>query len=174
MGFFFIQTVLVVLAALLVGLPVLTLAHELGHGVAAAVLVGGRVTVVQGPAPSRLRIAVWRLDLRLRGPVGPHRVWVGWALWGPHPALWRHALATAAGPVSSALSSAACLYAGFELHGALRLFFLLLALAAACQLLSSGVPVRYGRYFGAFAGEASDGLRVRRLIEGRPEPAPQV
>jgi len=163
---------LVFAAAFLGGLPVLTLLHELGHAVTAAALVGGRATVVQGPAPARLQVSVWRLDLRVHGPVGPHRVWVGWALWGPHPDRRRHALATAAGPAVSALSSGLCAFGLAETDGLAQLFLLVLALAAAFQTLSSGLPVRYGRRFGSFAGEASDGLRVRRLLEGRPEPAP--
>jgi hypothetical protein len=53
-----------------------------------------------------------------------------------------------------------------------RLLLVLLATASTLQALSSGLPVRYGRRFGSFAGEASDGLRVRRLLEDRPEPTP--
>jgi hypothetical protein len=164
----------VLAAAFLAGLPVLTLVHELGHALAAAALVGGRVTVVQGPAPARIHVTLWRLDLRLHGPVAPHRTWVGWALWGPHPQRWRHGVATAAGPAASALSSAFCAAGAFGTAGAARLFLVVLALAAACQALTSGVPVRYGRRFGSFGGEASDGLRIRRLIEGRPEPMPSA
>jgi hypothetical protein len=161
-------------AALLVGMPLLTLVHELGHGIAAALAVGGRVTIVQGRAPARLRVRVWRLDLRLRGPVAPHRVMVGWALWGPHPDPRRHALAIAAGPVASALSAAACAGAAFGAAGAPRLLLVLLAFGAALQTLSTSVPCRYGRWFGGYAGEASDGLRIARALRGRPEPAPTL
>ncbi|HET8527534.1 MAG TPA: hypothetical protein VFL60_01390 [Gaiellaceae bacterium] len=157
--------------ALLVGMPLLTLVHELGHGLVAAVAVGGRVTIVQGPAPARLRVRVWRLDLRLRGPVAPHRVMVGWAFWGPHSDPRRHALANAAGPLTSALSAAAC-GAGAYLTGGLgQLLLLLLGLAATLQTLSTSVPCRYGRWFGSYAGEASDGLRIARALRGRRGPA---
>jgi hypothetical protein len=162
----------VVAAAYLAGLPALTLVHELGHAIAAVALVGGRATVVQGPAPARLQLSVWRLDLRLHGPVGPYRVWVGWAFWGPHPQRWRHAIATAAGPAASAASALLCGFGTIATGGAAHLFLLVLTFAALSQTLSSGMPCRYGRRFGEFGGEASDGLRIRRLIEGRPEPAP--
>lgn len=160
--------------ALLVGMPLLTLVHELGHGLAAALAVGGRVTIVQGPAPARLRLRVWRLDLRLRGLVGPHRVMVGWALWGPHPSPRRHAIAIAAGPAASAVSALACGTGAFLVEGAARLLLVLLGLAATLQTLSTSVPCRYGRWFGSYAGEASDGLRIARALRGRPEPAPQI
>lgn len=169
-----LETSVLVVLAVVAGIPALTLVHELGHAVAAALAVGGRVTVVQGPAPARLRVRVWRLDLRLRGPVAPHRVMVGWAVWGPHPAAWRHAVATAAGPAASALSTAACAFGALETRGLLHLFLVFVGLAAALQTLSSGLPVRYGRWFGSYAGEASDGLRLRRILAGRPEPAPTV
>lgn len=161
-------------AVVLAGMPALTFVHELGHALAAAVVVGGRATLVQGPAPARLRLSVWRLDLRLHGPVPPHRVMVGWALWGPHPQAWRHAVATAAGPAASALSAGACLLGVAETGGFVHLSLLLLLPAATLQTLSSALPVRYGRWFGSYAGEASDGLRIRRLLQGAPEPAPLV
>jgi hypothetical protein len=159
---------------LLVGMPLLTLVHELGHGLAAAILVGGRVTIVQGPAPARLRVRVWRLDVRLRGPVSPHRLMVGWAVWGPHPDARRHAVAILAGPLASALSAAACVAGAALTGGGSQLLLILLALEAGFQTLSTALPVRYGRWFGAYAGEASDGLRVARALRGDPEPAPIV
>jgi hypothetical protein len=169
-----LESLIVLVTALLAGMPALTFVHELGHAIVAALLVGGRVTIVQGPAPARFRFSVWRLDFRLRGPVAPHRVMVGWALWGAHPGVRRHALATAAGPFTSGVLAAACLAGSIEAGGAIGLLLLLLAFASAFQMLSSGLPVRYGRWFGAFAGEASDGLRIRLLLQGRPEPAPRI
>jgi hypothetical protein len=167
-----LQIVGIVSIALLVGMPVLTLVHELGHGIAAALAVGGRVTIVQGPAPARVHVRVWRLDVRLRGLVAPHRVMIGWALWGPHPDPRRHALAIAAGPLTSAGCAGLLVWGAHAAHGGLRLGLVLLALEAAFQTLSTSVPCRYGRWFGAYAGEASDGLRVARALRGRPEPTP--
>lgn len=160
--------------ALVVGVPLLTLVHELGHAIAAAVLVGGRVTVVQGSPPFRVSFSIWRLDIRLRGPVAPHRGMVGWALWGSHPSPRRQALATIAGPLTSLGSTFACLGGAAETGSAPRLLLVYLALASALQTLSSGLPLRYGRWFGQFGGEASDGLRTRRLLQGRPEPPPPI
>jgi hypothetical protein len=159
-------------AVYLVGLPLLTLVHEVGHAATAALLIGGRVTVVQGPAPPRFQLSIGQFDLRLRGIVAPHRVWVGWAFWEPHGNRRRHALATAAGPLASAACAAACAYGGLHTTGLLAELLWLLALGAGSQLLSTGLPVRYGRFFGSYAGEASDALRVRRILAGKPEPDP--
>lgn len=169
-----LEPTLVALLALVIGVPLLTLVHELGHGVAAAFVVGGRATIVQGKAPFRIACSIWRLDVRLHGPTAPHRGMVGWALWGPHPSARRQALATIAGPLTSLVSTLACLGATAETASASRLFFVYLTLVSALQTLSSGLPVRYGRWFGGFAGEASDGLRVRRLLQGTPDPPPEI
>ncbi len=169
-----LHLVVVLLAVGLVGMPLVTLLHELGHAVAAALAVGGRVTVVQGPAPSRLTVSIWRLDLRLHGPIAPHRGMIGWALWGPHPARWRHALAMVAGPLVSGLCAAGCLLGAGDVPALWRSALDLLAVASTLQMLSSGLPLRYGRWFGSYAGQASDGLRIRRLLQGSAEPRPQV
>jgi hypothetical protein len=164
----------VLLAVTLVGMPVVTLLHELGHAVAAAIAVGGRVTVFQGPAPARLTVSIWRLDLRLHGPIAPHQGMIGWAMWGPHQARWRHAVAMAAGPLVSGLCAAGCLLLAPHVPSLPGSALELLAGASTLQTISSGLPLRYGRWFGRYAGEASDGLRIRRLLQGRPEPRPQI
>lgn len=169
-----LEPMLVAALALVVGVPLLTFVHELGHGIAAAVFVGGRVTIVQGPAPFRVSFSVWRLDIRLHGPVAPHRGMIGWALWGSNPSPRRQALATVAGPLTSLGSTLACLGGVAETGSATRLFLAYLTLASTLQAISSGLPLRYGRCFGQFAGEASDGLRLRRLLQGRPEPPPPM
>ena len=169
-----LQMLLVLLAVTLVGMPVVTLLHELGHAVAAALAVGGRVTVVQGPAPARLTASIWRLDLRLHGPIAPHQGMIGWAMRGPHQARWRHAVAMAAGPLVSGLCAAGCLFAAGSVPSLWRSALDLLAGASTLQMLSSGLPLRYGRWCGEYAGQASDGLRIRRLLQGNPEPRPQL
>lgn len=169
-----LQMLLVLLAVTLVGMPVVTLLHELGHAVAAALAVGGRVTVVQGPAPARLTVSIWRLDLRLHGPIAPHQGMTGWAMWGPHQARWRHAVAMAAGPLVSGLCAAGCLFGAGNVPPLWRSALDLLAGASTLQMLSSGLPLRYGRWCGEYAGQASDGLRIRRLLQGSPEPRPQL
>ena len=169
-----LQPFFVMLVVLLVGMPLVTLLHELGHAVAAALVVGGRVTIVQGPAPARLVFSVWRFDFRLHGPIAPHQGMVGWAMWGPHPKAARHAIAIAAGPLVSGLCAAACLFGAADVSSLWRTALDLLAGLSTLQMLSSGLPVRYGRWFGSYAGEASDGLRIRRLLQGSPEPRPQI
>lgn len=161
-------------AVLLVGMPVVTLLLELGHAVAASLTVGGRVTVVQGPAPARVTASLWRLDLRLHGPTAPHQGMVGWAMWGPRRERWRHAVPMAAGPLVSGLCAAGFLLAAPHVPAPVGHSLELLAGASTLQALSSGLPIRYGRWFGSYAGQASDGLRIRRLLQGSPEPRPQV
>lgn len=168
-----IQLFVASIVVLLVGMPLVTLLHELGHAVAAALAVRGRVTVVQGPAPARLRFSVWRLDFRLHGPIAPHQGMVGWAMWGAHRARWRHAVAYAAGPLASGACAAGCLLGAGDVPPLWATALELLAVLSALQMLSSGLPLRYGRWFGSYAGEASDGLRFRRLLQGRPEPRPE-
>lgn len=168
-----LKLLVVVLVVLLVGVPLVTFLHELGHAVVAALAVGGRVTVVQGPAPARLVFSIWRFDVRLHGPVRPYQGMVGWAIWGPHPDGRRHALALAAGPLVSGLCASACLLGAYEVSSQ-RLLLGLLAVAATLQTLSTALPLRYGRWCGVYAGEASDGLRIRRALRGTPERAPVI
>lgn len=158
------ETVFLVAVALLAGVPLLTLLHELGHAVVAAVAVGGRVTVLQGPEPRPFELPLWRIDLRLHGPVAPHQAWIGWARWSPASSPPRHALALAGGPAVSALASGLCLFGAGRVDGAARWILLALALDASAQFLSSSLPVRYPAFAGAYAAHASDGLMIRRLL----------
>lgn len=164
-----------VLVAFCVGAPLLTLLHELGHGIAALLAIGGRVTVTQGPAPARLELSLGRLDLRLRGPVAPHHGWIGWAFWEAHPQRRRLAAACAGGPLASAACAAACFYGFVGTSGPVHVLLFLLGGSAGGQMLSSGLPVRYGRWFGQYGGVASDGLNVLLLLFARAAaPAPVV
>jgi hypothetical protein len=147
-----------------VGIPVVTLVHEIGHGVAAAFAVGGRVRIQQGPEPRRLRASVWRLDLELRGVVAPHRGWIGWALWSDAQSPRRAAVAFAGGPIASALCVLGCLAAATAATGVVHVLLLVLAIDSACQLVSTSLPVRYPSFAGTYAGHTSDGLAIKRLL----------
>lgn len=170
----FVTFVVLVALLLTIAMPTLTFVHELAHAVVAAALIPGPVTLVQGPSPARLRLRWGTLDVRVRGPVAPHQGMVGWAVWSASDDPWRHAAATAAGPMASAASAVAAASGAVLAGGIPGELLWLIAAAATLQALSSGLPVRYGRWFGAYAGEASDGLRVRQLMRGTPEPAPVV
>jgi hypothetical protein len=169
-GTFVVMVVLLVAVAF----PLLTLIHEFGHALVAAVLIGGSVVVVQGPSPPRVRFSLVRLDVRLRGPSSVRGSTVGWTVWGPHPDTWRHVAATAAGPLTSLVCLAAAVEGAAALHGAPSQFLRLVMVAEAVSVVFTVLPVRYGRLFGAYAGHASDGLRIRQLLRGTPEPAPTV
>jgi hypothetical protein len=168
----FVSELLTLFAAVFVGWPLLTIVHELAHGIVARLLIGGRVVVVQGPGRPRLRLVVRGLDVRLQGLVLPQRAFVGWARWGAHRDTWRHIAATAAGPVASAACVLLALASAVRFGGDARLFLDVVVPAAVLQTASTSLPVRYGRAFGTYAGQASDALRIRRLLEGEPESLP--
>lgn len=162
----------IVVLALLVGIPLLTFVHELGHAVAAIAAIGGRVTVVQGPEPFRYRPSVGRFDLRLHGMTAPHRAWVGWARWERDASPRRHAVALAGGPLASLLAAIGCAVGSLTTYGPAHWIFFALAVDAAAQLTSSALPVRYPSFSGEYAGVASDGLKIRHLLSGAALPPP--
>lgn len=168
-----IDSVILIAVVLVVGIPFLTVVHELGHALVAVVAVGGRVTVVQGPEPVRARVSIGRLDLRLHGLPLPHQTWVGWAHWDESAPPRRQALALAGGPAASLLSAAGCFACALAMGGTGRVILFALAIDAACQLTSTSLPVRYPAFSGAYAGYASDGFQIRALLTGAaPHPDP--
>jgi hypothetical protein len=154
-------------AVVVVGIPLLTVVHELGHALTAAAVVGGRPVVLQGPEPRRFELSLWRVDLRLHGLVLPHRAWIGWAMWQPQASRRRHAVALAGGPAASALAAGICLYAAAAARGYVAAAFTILAVDATGQFLSSAVPVRYPSFAGAYANFGSDGWKIWNLVRGR-------
>lgn len=170
-----VDAVILTVVVLLVGVPFLTFVHELGHALAAAFAVGGRITVVQGPDPVRARVSLGRLDFRLHGLPLPHQTWVGWAHWDENAPPRRQALALAGGPVASLLSAGACVAGALESGGTARVILAALAIDAAGQLTSTSLPVRYPAFSGQYAGHGSDGFMIRQLLTaGAPHPDPAL
>lgn len=170
-----IDAVILIVVVLLVGVPLLTFVHELGHALVAVFAVGGRVTVIQGPDPARARFSVGRLDFRMHGLPLPHQTWIGWAHWDESARPRRQALALAGGPAASLLSAAACFTGALASGGTARFILFVLAGDAAAQLTSTSLPVRYPAFSGQYAGHASDGFQVRQLLTvGVPHPDPAL
>lgn len=168
-----IDAVILLIVVLLVGIPFLTFVHELGHALVAAVAVGGRVTVIQGPDPVRARFSAGRIDFRLHGLPLPHQAWIGWARWDENASPRRHALALAGGPLASLLSAAALYGGALATGGVGRVALLALAVDATCQLTSTSVPVRYPAFSGQYAGHGSDAYLIRQYLTGAaPDPNP--
>ena len=56
--------------------------------------------------------------------------------------------------------------AGTETDGFLRWFCWLLALGGAWTFAVTALPIKYGRFFGPYAGRVSDGYRIRDALGG--------
>ena len=117
--------------------PLLTLWHELGHAL---------VPLWAGRSPVRIRLGTGRLGCtvqfgRLGLRIAPVPLGFGWCEWTP-PADRAWAMAAhLLGPCASAA-------------------------IALMQCLCTAVPMRYPRWFGAYAGQPSDGLRAWTLATG--------
>jgi hypothetical protein len=121
----------------------LVLPHELGHALV-ALLCGSREARVEIGAPTRrVRVRPGRLQLAVR-PVS------GWA--GPAALL-------ACSLVYGALGSAE--------GGVARAALLFLSASGAYTFVVTALPLRYGRFFGPYAGSTSDGRRIVDLLRAR-------
>jgi hypothetical protein len=56
--------------------------------------------------------------------------------------------------------------AGTETDGFLRWFCWFLALGGAWTFAVTALPIKYGRFFGPYAGRVSDGYRIRDALGG--------
>jgi hypothetical protein len=156
----------------LVGGPPLTLLHELGHAVTAALLTRSRVTVSQGLQPSPFRFSVWRLDFRLRPLVGFRSAWFGFYEYdanGIPPA--RRAVIAAAGPATSLLAFVGLSLLARSLSYPASWFVWSAAIGAAVQLLVTALPMQYGRLFGPYNGRNSDGRRIAEHMRAARSPS---
>jgi len=144
----------------------LVLPHELGHALT-ALAFGGSSDVVVGGEPRRFNLQLGRLSVRVRPLNGWSWMWYGMAPSEiPRATRLRVVLAAAAGPFVT-LALLACYAAAAQLTaGFLRWFFWVLTYAAAWTFLVTALPIRYGRFFGPYAGRDSDGSRIRRALAG--------
>jgi hypothetical protein len=155
-------------AGYLVGGPLLTLLHELGHAVPAALLTGRRVMVNQGARPSLLRFSLWRLDFRLRPLVGFRTAWFGfYESEAEDVSRAKRAVIAGAGPATSLLAFFALSLLAASLPYPASWFVWSAGIGALIQFLVTALPLRYGRVFGPYSGRISDGRRIVELVRGR-------
>jgi hypothetical protein len=142
----------------------LTLLHEVGHAVTAALLTGARATVVQGGEPTLVRVSIWRLDFRLRPVISLRTAWFGYVRSEAETTSTRRALIVAAGPVVSLLAFVLLSLLARSLSYPASWFVWAAAWGAAWQFVATAVPIRYGRFFGPYSGRLSDGRRILELL----------
>ena len=144
----------------------LVLPHELGHALV-ALAFGGRSDVLVGGEPRRLNLGLGRLSIHVRPLNGWHWLWYGTAPSDiPRPTRLRVVLVAAAGPIVTLALLVGYASAALSTDGFVRSFFWVLAYAAAWTFLVTALPIRYGRFFGPYAGRDSDGTRIRRALAG--------
>jgi hypothetical protein len=152
-------------AGYFVGGPLLTLLHELGHALPAALLARSRVTVNQGARPSLLRFSLWRLDFRLRPLVGFRTAWFGFCeSEAADVSRAKRIVISAAGPATSLLAFVMLSVLAGSLSYPASWFVWSAAVGAATQFLVTAIPLRYGRLFGPYSGRISDGRRIVELV----------
>jgi hypothetical protein len=155
---------LALVVGIVVGQPLSTYLHELGHAVVALLATTERVTIHLGTNE------VWSFRIgRLRTTVGTD----GWQVTTGLPGEVRHAVppesnwtavSALAGPaVSLALTVGAALVAS-AVNGPIELLAIYLTYANGIQFLATAVPVVYPEWVGAYAGMASDGRRALNAI----------
>jgi hypothetical protein len=178
--------ILALLLAWLVGIPLLTLLHELGHALTALVLSHQPIHVFLGTTPRQIRqrgqeekptFCFGKLAFFLALPGLPFGT--GWARW-PANLSWRHSvLVLLAGPVTTLLCLVVLSLTTLVLRpaaplsaihrGAYDLSFWLLLLAGL-QFLACALPVHYPAFWvGALAGVSSDGDKIRMVLRQRKQ-----
>ena len=131
-------------------------------------LTPGRATVVYGGDPPLLCFGLGRLVFRVRPLAILRSPFYGYVDYDEeHVSRLRNILIVAAGPAVSLLTAAALagvasLADGFGARLAWVGFWV-----ATIQLLLTAAPIRYGRFFGPYAGDESDGLGILRLVRGQ-------
>jgi hypothetical protein len=141
------------------------LPHELGHAAAALALARREVDVYVGAEPRRFEVSLGRLSLHIR----PFNTW-RWMWYGTveaeaeGTARWQRAAILAAGPLTTLALVLGYSAAGNATSGFLRWFFWFLAIGGLWTFVVTALPIRYGRFFGPYAGRVSDGYRIRRAL----------
>jgi hypothetical protein len=152
--------------------PIVTLLHELGHGIAALIVVKDRpITCMLGTDPNQARFTL-NIGRRLRILLNPGTGFFGRYLIGGSGPFSRSQtiLISLAGPlVSLGISLFFFLLPTFENNYLNVLRFLFLS-CAMIQLVATIIPVRYPQWFGGYRGMPSDGLRVWRALRQNKTP----
>ncbi len=142
--------------------PMLTLLHELGHALVALMFGRGPVQIRLGrAAPSRL-MTIGRLQISSAMlPLG-----VGRCVWPGGLTARAEAVALLMGPITSALLSVGLWRLSAQAGGVWRADLLACAAMSGLQAVFTIVPMRYPSWFGGYAGQRSDGLKVWQSMRG--------
>jgi membrane-associated protease RseP (regulator of RpoE activity) len=145
----------------------LVLPHELGHALV-ALLCGSREARVEIGAPThRVRVRIGRLQLEMR-PVSAWRwAWYGRAFSDVGDRAHARIAVLAAGPAASLACSLVYGALGSAEGGVARAALLFLSASGAYTFVVTALPLRYGRFFGPYAGSTSDGRRIVDLLRAR-------
>jgi hypothetical protein len=161
------------LAAWFVVFPVVTLLHELGHGIVALIVVKDRpITCMLGTDSNQARFTL-NIGRRLRILLNPGTGFFGRFLVEGSGTFSRSQtiLISLAGPlVSLGMGLFFFLLPSFE-NSYLNEFRLLFLSCAMIQLVTTIIPVRYPHWFGGYRGMPSDGLRVWRALRQKKDPS---
>jgi len=148
------------LAPLLLVLP-----HELGHGLAALACGARGVNVVVGAEPRRLGLRLGPLDIRVRELNPPRWLMYGTARWDNDDfSRGQSVFCAAAGPLTTLVLVLAYSVSGAATSGVIRWMFWFLFFGGVSSFLATALPIRYGRFFGPYAGRVSDGQRIREVL----------
>ena len=144
----------------------LVLPHELGHALVALAFGVRPVDVYVGAEPRR-DLSLGALRMHVRALNGWRWLWYGTVqAEGEVASRRRRAAILAAGPLTTLLLVVAYSAAGTATGGFLRWFWWFLALGGVWAFAVTALPIRYGRFFGPYAGRASDGYRIREALGG--------
>jgi hypothetical protein len=148
------------------GLPLVTLAHELGHAGAAMAFTNGRVEVYVGRTDCALRVRAGRLRMSL-SPIGS-----GGLCRSSRRGMSREQVLVRvlAGPGVNVALALAAWFVGNTVTGSLRAALFTLAAISALQILNL-IP-RWGVWGPLRKGVPSDGLQALCLVRRRPLPPP--
>ena len=160
-----LQVLLFALLFWLVGIPLITLIHELSHAAAALLLTNNPVRVGLGSGPPQIEQRVGRLTLQIRLFSGAF----GFCFWRvDHALVGRRVWILLGGPLASLLMVVAFSLAAYFLRDGnvfLQAVCSWTAFGALLQLIFTALPIRYPAFWGAYVGMASDGLRIRQLLQ---------
>lgn len=144
--------------------PISTLWHELGHAIVALRFLDGPIRVELGAEPRPWVVPLGRLQLTLRLGSG----FIGFCRWPSVPRSHRGAVLTmAGGPQATLLLFGLVIAAGQpELDEISFGRYLVTAFfwATLLGLIGTVIPMIDPRWWGGYAGHASDGLQVLRLL----------
>jgi hypothetical protein len=159
------------LAVWFVVYPVVTLLHELGHGIAALIVVKDRpITCMLGTDPEKAQLTL-NLGPRLRILLNLGTGFFGRCVIGGSEPFSKSQtiLISLAGPlVSLGMGLFFFLLPSFENSYLNVLRFLFLS-CAMLQFVATIIPIRY--LFGGYKGRPSDGLRVWRALRQKKDPS---